>query len=269
MTHVVALLLYIGSLILWFRSLLAGGRGRGTAIAFGLAAAGVAVHAFALASFTAEYGRLPFEGLGPSLSTLALVIGVGLLATIGLGEGRRVGIVLIPVVIALEAVAISLGLQPFSQALDFQGAWFGLHVTLAFVGLGGLAVAFASGILYLVQLNELNLKRMGRLFRFTPPLTTLDRLVRVALVTGFTTFTLALALGWLWTISFRQSLDQANPKVIWSVMIWGVFVVALGVRAGGGLKERRSALVSAIGFPVIVIVYLGLRVVGSARGFFL
>jgi len=95
------------------------------------------------------------------------------------------------------------------------------------------------------------------------------RLVRVALVTGFTTFTLALALGWLWTISFRQSLDQANPKVIWSVMIWGVFVVALGVRAGGGLKERRSALASAIGFPVIVIVYLGLRVVGSARGFFL
>ena len=140
MTHVVTLLLYIGSLILWFRSLLAGGRGRGTAIAFGLALAGVLVHTFALA---------------------------------------------------------------------------------------------------------------------------------VALVTGLTTFTLALALGWLWTISFRQSLDQSNPKVLWSVLIWLIFVVALAVRAGGGLKERRSALVSVIGFPVIVVVYLGLRMVTSARGFFL
>ncbi|MEE2669442.1 MAG: cytochrome c biogenesis protein CcsA [Gemmatimonadota bacterium] len=267
MTHVVALLLYIGSLILWFRSLFTGGRG--TAIAFGLASAGVLVHIVALARFTADYRQLPFEGLGPSLSTLALIIGVGLIATIGLGEGRRVGIVLVPVVIVLEAVAVSLGLRPSSQALDFQGAWFGLHVALAFVGLGGFAVAFASGILYLVQLHELNLKRMGRLFRFTPPLTTLDRLVRVALVTGFTTFTLALSLGWLWTISFRQSFDQSNPKVLWSLMIWAIFVVALVVRVGGGLKERRSAVASAIGFPVIVIVYLGLRMVSSAHGFFL
>lgn len=269
MTHLVALLLYIGSLILWFRALLAGGRGRGTAIAFGLASAGVLVHMFALARFTADYGQLPFEGLGPSLSTLALIIGVGLIATIGLGEGRRVGIVLVPVVILLEAVAISLGVRPFSQALDFQGAWFVLHVTLAFVGLGGLAVAFASGILYLVQLHELNLKRMGRLFQFTPPLATLDRLVRVALVTGFTTFSLSLALAWLWTISFRQSLDQSNPKVLWSVMTWLILVVALGVRAGGGLKERRSALASVIGLPVIVVVYIGLRMASSARGFFL
>ncbi len=269
MTHAVALLFYIGSLILWFRSLLSGGRGRGPGIAFGLAAAGVAVHIVALARFTAEYGQLPLNGLAPSLSTVALVIGIGLVATLGLGEGRRVGIVLIPVVILLEVVAVSLGIRPAPDPLDFQGAWFAFHVTLAFVGLGGLAVAFASGLLYLVQLHELNTKRMGRLFQFTPPLATLDRLVRTGLVAGFITFTLALALGWLWTASFRQSFDQSNPKVLWAIMSWFIFVVALGVRAGGGVKERRSALASVVGFSVIVISYLGLRLVSSGGGFFL
>ena len=256
-------------MILWFRALLSGGRGSGPTIAFGLAAAGVVAHAFALAGFSAEYGQLPLNGLAPSLSTAALTIGIGLVATLGLGEGRRVGIVLVPVVILLEAVAVSLGIEPAAELLDFQGAWFAFHVTLAFVGLGGLTVAFASGLLYLVQLHELNTKRMGRLFQFTPPLATLDRLGRTGLVTGFITFTLALGLGWLWTVSFRQSLEQSNPKVLWAIMSWLVFVGALGVRAGGGLKERRSALASVVGFSVIVISYLGLRVLSGQGGFFL
>ena len=269
MTHAVALLLYIGSLILWFRSLLSGGRGRSPMIAFRLAAAGVAAHAIALARFTAEYGQLPLNGLAPSLSTVALIIGIGLVATLGLGEGRRVGIVLVPVVILLETFAVSLGIEPGPELLNFEGPWFAFHVTLAFAGLGGLAVAFASGLLYLVQLHELNTKRMGRLFQFTPPLATLDRLGRTGLVAGFITFTLALVLGWLWTISFRQSFDQSNPKVLWAILCWFIFVAALGVRVGDGVKERRSALASVVGFSLIVVSYLGLRLVSSQGGFFL
>ena len=238
-------------------------------IAFGLAAVGVAVHAIALARFTVEYGQLPLNGLAPSLSTVALIIGIGLVATLGLGEGRRVGIVLVPVVILLEVIAVSLGIEPAPGRLDFEGWWFVFHVTLAFVGLGGLAVAFASGLLYLVQLHELNTKRMGRLFQFTPPLATLDRLGRTGLVAGFITFTLALVLGWLWTISFRQSFDQANPKVLWAIMSWFIFVAALAVRTGDGVKERRSALASVVGFSLIVVSYLGLRLVSSQGGFFL
>ena len=194
------------------------------------------------------------------------------MATLGLGEGRRVGIVLVPVVNLLQVVAVSLGIEPAPAQLDFQdyqGAWFAFNVTLAFAGLGGLAVAFASGLLYLVQLHELNTKRMGRLFQFTPPLATLDRLGRTGLVAGFITFTLGLVLGWLWTISFRQSLDQSNPKVLWAILCWLIFVAALGVRAGGGVKERRSALASVVGFSLIVISYLGLRLVSSQGGFFL
>ena len=269
MTHAVALLLYVGSLILWFRSLLSGGRGRGAVMAFALAAAGVAVHLIALARFTTEFGQLPLNGLGPSLSTVALIIGIGLVATLGLGEGRRVGIVLVPVVILLEAVAVSLGIEPAPEMLDWQGVWFAFHVTLAFAGLGGLAVAFASGLLYLVQLHELNTKRMGRLFQFTPPLATLDRLGRTALVAGLITFTLALILAWLWTINFGQSSDLWNPKVFWAILCWFIFVAALGVRMGDGVKERRSALASVVGFSLIVISYLGLRLVSSQGGFFL
>jgi HemX protein len=143
------------------------------------------------------------------------------------------------------------------------------HVTLAFLGLCGMALAFAAGLLYLVQLRELNTKRLGRLFQFTPPLATLDRLGRVGLVSGFSAFTLSIVLGWAWTVSFRHSLDQTNPKIVWAVLSWLVFVAALGSRAGGGLKERRSALTSVIGFTFIIVSYLALRLVSTDGGFFL
>jgi len=234
-----------------------------------MAAAGVGVHAFALAGFTMAYGQLPLVGLAPSLSTLALIIGAGLVATLGLGEGRRVGIVIVPGVIVLQGIAVSLGFESTPDLLDFQGAWFVFHVTLAFLGLCGMALAFASGLLYLVQLRELNSKRLGRLFQFTPPLATLDRLGRVGLVSGFPAFTLSIVLGWAWTVSFRHSLDQTNPKIVWAILSWLVFVAALGSRAGGGLKERRSALTSVIGCAFIMVSYLALRLLSTDGGFFL
>lgn len=227
------------------------------------------MHAIALAGFTAAYGQLPLVGLAPSLSTLALVVGAGLVATLGLGEVRRVGIVIVPGVIVLQGVAVSLGFEPTSEALDFQGAWFVFHVALAFLGLCGMALAFAAGLLYLVQLREIKGKRLGRLFEFTPPLATLDRLVRFGLVSGFPAFTMSIILGWAWTVSFRHSLDQTNPKVVWAVLTWLVFAVALGSRAGGGLKERRSALATVVGSAVVIVSYLTLRAMSTKGGFFL
>lgn len=269
MAHFVSLFLYIGSLIVWLRSLVKGGRGLDPSVAFGLASLGVLVHVYSLIAFTSSYGQLPLTGIGPSLSSLALVIGLALLGTIVFGEGRRVGIVVIPVIILLETVAIILGVRPSFEVLDFQGAWFSLHVMMAFVGFGGMTLSFAASSLYVIQLGELNNKRMGRLFQFTPPLVTLDRISRVALVTGFVAFTLALALGWFWTISFRQSLDQFNPKVLWSIMTWLVFLGIFLTRNFSRMKPQRGAWASVLGFTVVVMSYIGLRLLVSTKGFFL
>ncbi len=269
LAHLVSLILYIGSLVVWLRSLVKGGRGSDPSVAFGLASLGVLIHVYALIVFTSSYHQLPLTGIGPSLSSLALVIGLALLGTIVFGEGRRVGIVVIPVMIFFETVAVVLGVEPSFEVMDFQGAWFSLHVMMAFVGFGGMTLSFAASSLYVIQLGELNNKRMGRLFQFTPPLATLDRISRVGLVTGFVTFTLALVLGWFWTISFRQSLDQLNPKVMWSIMTWFVFFGVLLTRSLSRMKPQRGAWASVLGFALIVMSYIALRIFVSTRGFFL
>lgn len=270
MIHFLALLLYIGALVFWARALWQGGRGREPGVALALAGAGVAAHLTALVDFTLRYGELPLSGLAPSLSALALVIGLGLMATLALGEASRVGVVLVPLIVVLEGTAAVLGVTPRpGPPLDFQGAWFALHVTLAFVGYGGMAVAFAAGLLYLIQFHELKGKHLGRLFRFIPPLATLDRLVKVGLVTGFVTLSLGLVLGWAWTIRFRGTFQVEDPKVVWGVFSWVVLVVAMAFRLGPGRRDRRGALAAVVGFGVVVAAYLLLRATVVQESIFL
>ena len=270
MIHLLALVLYIAALVSWARALWRGPEGRESGAAFALAAAGVAAHLTALVDFSLRYGELPLAGLAPSLSTLALIMGLGLMGTLVLGEASRVGVVLVPLMIVLEGTAMVLGVTPNpGPPLDFQGAWFALHVTLAMVGYGGMAVAFAAGVLYLIQFHALKDKQLGRLFRFIPPLGTLDRLVRAGLVVGFVTLSLGLALGWAWTIRFRGSFEVGDPKVAWGLFSWVALVVALAFRVGPGRRERTGALAAVVAFGAVMVAYVILRTTMAQEGIFL
>ncbi len=263
------LLLYTGAFLLWLRSLLAGGWGAGRSRAPWVAAAAVAVHLFALARYTTLHGELPLVGLAPSLSTLALLLGSGLLATLAVGEASRIGIVLLPLIVLLQGAALLLGLEPATAPLAFRGWWLALHVTLAFAGFVGLAVAGAAGLLWLVQFHEIKERRPGRLFHFLPPLATLDRLVRTGLVGGLVTLSLSIGLGWAWTTRFLGTFRSDDPKVVWALFTWAVFVVALLARSRGARRERRGALVSAVGLSLVILSYVALRIWVVGGGLFL
>jgi len=239
---------------------LAGGRASVPRWCMAVIAAGLLCHGAALAAFASEFGELPLVGIAPSLSSLGFVIAVLATGAGGLGEGRPLGLVLVPLVALLVAVALALGMAPTGEELSFRGPWFALHVVLAFLSYAGLAVAFAAGLLYLLQFRELKGKRFGRMFRFFPSLVTLDRVGRWALAIGFPALSLALALGWAWTVRFQHSFAVRDPEVIWGLLTWVVFLAALAARrAGGAGRDRRGALASVIGFVVVVLMYVVLR----------
>lgn len=232
-------------------------------------AAGVVAHSGGLAAYTARYGELPLVGLGPSLSTLSAVIGLGLIATALLREVRPVALVLLPIIGLLLTFALIIGVAPSGAEMQFRGVWFIAHVFFAFLAYASLAIAFAAGLLYLLQFRALKGKNFGRSFRFFPSLETLDRLGHGALLTGWPSLTIALVLGWAWTVRFLQSLATENPQVIWGVFTWLVFAAAIMARLGGAGRERRGALVSVFGFVVVVIAYFVLRLAMAGGRVFL
>ncbi|MBA2571892.1 MAG: cytochrome c biogenesis protein CcsA [Gemmatimonadetes bacterium] len=221
---------------------------------------GFAAHAAGLVAYSIEWGELPLVGLGPSLSTLALIIALGALSLATLRAVSPLGLVLLPLVVVLVGTAMWSGVRPSGEHLAFRGLWFALHVLFAMVGYAALALAFAAGLMYLLQFRELKSKHFGAVFRFFPALDTLDRVGRRALLVGFPALTLALVLGWAWTARFQHSLEVRNPKVLWGVLSWTIFVAALLARKGSGRQGRRAALASVLGFALIVASYLWIRV---------
>lgn len=266
MIHFVALLLYIGALLLWFRVVYGGPEGRGGRPAAWVTATAVAVHAAALASFIVEYGELPLVGLGPALSSLSLIMGLLLVTTLALGEVARVGIALLPIVVLVQGAALLLGVAPSGAVPAFQGFWFAAHVTLAFAGYGGAALAFAAGVLYLIQFRSLKDKHLGPAFRFIPPLATLDRVIVIALVAGFANLAVALVLGWAWTVRFQGTFRVDDPKVVWSVFTWLVIGGAITTARTGPRRGWRGAMAAVIAFVLVVGSYVALRLAVGGGG---
>lgn len=269
MIHLFALLLYNAAFLLWLRTLLGGGRGRDAPPAWATAA-GVAAHVVAFSAYAAEFRELPLVGLGPSLSMLALLVTIGLLGAVVVREGERVGIVLLPLAIILQAIALAVGIRPSGTDPDFQGGWFILHAGLGLAGVVGIALAGASGGLYLAQFRELKARRMGRLFYFLPPLATLDRLGRVGSHVGFVFLTVSLALGWAWTVRFRGTFGQEDVEMWWGLFSWLAVLTAILARAArGGTPERRAALANSVAFLLVVAGYVVLRVTAHPEAGFL
>jgi HemX protein len=266
--HVAALLAYAVAAAIQITALV---RGQRLASRYGatVLALGVALHGAGLAAFVGTYQELPLVGLAPSLSTLAFLLGAFLLAVAAFREARAVGIVLLPLVAVLLLVALLLHLRPAGEVVAFRVWWLKVHVVLAFIGYVGLAVAFAAGLLYLLQFRQLKSKRFGRVFRFFPSLATLDDLGRLGLRVGFPALTVSLMLGWAYTIRFQHSFAFAMPQVIWGEITWVVFLVALLAGNRGTSRARRSALVSVFGFAVVVAAYVILRLAVTGGRLFL
>ena len=269
MIHLIALIIYLAAFLLWLRTLMAGAR-EGGSIAAWAAAGGVVVHLAAVTRYAVQFGELPLVGLGPSLSMLALLTGIGLVGALAVREGARVGIILLPLAIVLQAIALAAGIRPSPEAADFRGAWFVLHAGLGLAGVVGVALAGSSGWLYLAQFRELKAKRMGRLFHFLPPLATLDRLGRISSRMGFVLLTLSLGLAWAWTVRFRRSFGQDEAEMWWGVFSWLAVLGAIVARDfGEGPPERRSALANSLAFLLMAVGYLLLRLSASPGAGFL
>lgn len=265
LAHTLATSCYIGAAALaaapFVRRIAAPWRGVAALLAIGIAA-----HIAALVGVALEAGRVPLTGLGPALSFAGLVLAVTLLVVELSARDVSLTLVAGPLAALTTLAGAITGLQPLPEPGGVRGAWFIAHIALSFVGIAAFATSAAAGTLYLVERRELKQRRFGALFRFFPPLATLDRVNRLAAVGGWMGLTLGVVLAVSYSLAY-QTMDLA--QMVWGTGAWlSVSAVVLG-RMVGGWQARRAALVSSIGFAMVVALYVAFRVAATGRGQFL
>ena len=227
---------------------------------------GIGAHATALASLTRQTGAASLTGLGPALSFAGLVLAISLVVVESLAREVSLTLVAAPVAAAVTMIGNLAGLHPFLEPQGVRAVWLTMHIILSFIGIAAYATAAAAGTMYLVARRELKSAHFGAIFRFFPPLDTLDRVNHVASIAGFLGLTLGLALAGAYSLQYHALVV---PQLIWGLGAWiGVSALALG-RVLRGWQARRAALMSAVTFASVVLLYVVFRIASLNRGQFL
>ena len=227
---------------------------------------GIGAHATALASLTKQTGAASLTGLGPALSFAGLLLALSLVVVEAVAREVSLTLVAAPVAALVTTAGNLAGMRPFLEAQGAQAVFLTTHIVLSFVGIAAYATAAAAGTMYLVARRELKSGRFGPVFRFFPPLDTLDRVNHHASIAGFLGLTLGVALAGAYSLQYRALVV---PQLIWGIGAWaGVSALALG-RVLRGWQARRAAVMSAVSFASVIALYLVFRMASLNRGQFL
>ncbi len=197
-------------------------------------------------------------GLHDALAATAVAIAAAWSGIGHRGQGA-LGRFLVP------ASLVALGLAQVSPvshiaALDETGPsmWLPIHLGLVFAGVGGLALSAGVGALYLVTRARLKSKQFDQIGA-GPDLETLDRLMFRAMLFGFVALTLGIAAGGVWaSLALDHAVWAADPKVLYTLLLWTWYAAGLQFRVVSGRRGRWTAWFSLIGFGGVLFSMLGL-----------
>jgi HemX protein len=229
-------------------------------------AAGAAVHSVALVQLAMQSGPASLTGLGPALSFAGFVLAVALIVVEILAREVTLTLVAAPLAALMTTAGNVTGLNPFLSPSGSRASWLVLHIVLSFAGIAAYATAAAAGTMYLVARRELKSAKFGAIYRFFPPLDTLDRVNHIASIVGFLGLTLGVALAAAYSIAYSKIV---MPQIVWGLGAWVcVSALALG-RILRGWQARRAALMSSVTFASVIVLYIVFRVAVLNRGQFL
>lgn len=143
-----------------------------------------------------------------------------------------------------------------------QSAWFIPHVVLYFAGYSFLFIGFLMSVLFILFPERKYLGEdhwSGQLWK------DYDMFSYRAIIYGFMFLTLGLSIGAIWAKEAWGAFWSWDPKENWALITWFVYLIYLHMRYVKGWKGRRAAILSIIGFAVIIMTYIGVNYLPSAQ----
>ena len=225
-----------------------------------LTGAGFAVHTFSILYRYITAGYLPITSMHEASSFFAWCVVV---IYFFLEYRYKIGIMgsfILPVIfiLMLSSSVLPREIRPLSPVL--QSYWLWIHTTIAFLGNAAFAVASGIGVMYLLQEHYVKSKQLGGLFRKLPSLQVLDEMNYRLISVGFPLLTLAIITGALWAESAWGSYWRWDPKEVWSLITWFIYALVLHIRLTAGWRGKKAAILSIIGFLVVLFTFYGVNI---------
>jgi ABC-type uncharacterized transport system permease subunit len=238
-----ALLLYGEAAVGYFGDIRRPGRA-GRAATWGVRLGWLAQTAL-LAVQAARDDGFPWGTWASSLSLFVWLVVTGYLIWGCRRPFRLLGLVVMPLAVALLVVARAGGGTGSGTASHYPNLFLVLHFTLA---------AALSG-LYIWEERRLRTRPATILGKQIPALATLDSLALRTVEWSVPLLTLGAAVG---LVRLLTQSDRLDALIAATAVTWLVWCAYLGLRLLGGWTGRRAAYLALAGFALVVVVRLAL-----------
>src|SRR5262245_45543674 len=228
-----------------------------------LLVAGALAHTFVIGMQTMEGGQVPLTGESAAISTFVWLLALAYLYTEMTTDERAMGVFILPLLVALEALA-AFTPRPEVRSAVLQGPLFGIHVSSLLFAYASFALACVIGITYMLLFKEIKAKHLGFFYTRLPSLQVLDHMNQRAIVIGWIFLTIGLIAGGVFAAQARtlpgaagdprlQAMSLLDPKIFVALICWAVYSFELFAARRIGWGGRRTAYLSALGFSIVLL----------------
>ena len=133
-----------------------------------------------------------------------------------------------------------------------------LHTLCSLSSYLAFLVAFLTGMLFLIQERQLKRKTLGVLFHRLPSLDALDRLNFTSIGAGFGLLTLGMVFALTRLDDARRAGWTWEARDVFTLGLWAAYCALWVIRLRATLRGRRVALLSMLGFVLVLSTLLGI-----------
>jgi HemX protein len=175
---------------------------------------------------------------------------------------RFLGAFASPVLFAIGVFALMPSLDAARGSRpELPTVWTSLHAALMSLSYGAFGLSAVAALMFLTQERNLKFHKLQAIFSLMPPIQRLEAVVGRLLAAGFVLLTLGLLSGVVdLTRINNPHLYRGDPKIVWSALVWLLYLGLLILRWRFAQGGRRFAL-SAIGsFVFVLLTFWGTNV---------
>lgn len=162
-----------------------------------------------------------------------------------------------PLLVALGIFGLQPGLDQPGPVLDLSRGLVSLHAAFILLAYGTFGLSAAAALMFLAQERNLKLHKLRAVLSLLPSIERLERVIVEALTVGLSLLTVGLALSIFLVRATQDAPVRGDPKVLWSLLVWGIYLAILVARSGFRRGPRFTAWGSAATFVFVILTFWG------------
>lgn len=256
--------LFYGISALYSIFLFRSGLRRDNWVNYGLLFTACVFHTVAMLKRGFSLQRCPINNLYEAMTFVSWTIAASYLVIGLFSKSRSFGAFASPILLMLGIFALMPNMDPpHGSRPDFSGWPVSLHAALVLLSYGSFGLGSVAGLMYLTQERNLKWRKLEAVVSLIPPIQRLELITGWSIAAGFVLLSSGIAIGAVFLDPPPGTTFFGDPKVLWSLFVWFLYLSLIVSRWSFAQRGRRFACGAIGGFAFVMLTFWGAKLLST------